>query len=108
LGKRLGEMLVDEGIINPEQLQEVVEEQQTKGGRLESILVSHGFVTEEVLLAFVGTQLGIPQVNLDQIGEIPQEVMASVPQSLAIKYCFIPIVKKENKVTIAISDPLNV
>lgn len=106
--KRLGEMLVDEGIISEEQLQEAMHEQKIKGGRLEKILISQGYVTQDVIMAFVGTQLGIPHVSLSEIGEIPNDVVFSVPESIAIKYCLIPIVKKEKRLTVAMADPLNV
>ena len=67
--KRLGEMLVDEGIISEEQLQEAMHEQKIKGGRLEKILISQGYVTQDVIMAFVGTQLGIP-AKLDRAGPV--------------------------------------
>jgi type IV pilus assembly protein PilB len=106
--KRLGEMLVDEGIITEEQFQEALHEQKIKGGRLEKILISQGYVTQDVIMAFVGTQLGIPHVNLSEIGDIPSEVVFSVPESIALNHCLIPIVKKEKKLTVAMADPLNV
>ena len=106
--KRLGEMLVDEGIISEEQLQEALHEQKIKGGRLEKILISQGYVTQDVIMAFVGTQLGIPHVNLSEIGEIPKDVVFSVPESIAINHCLIPIVKRDKKLTVAMADPLNV
>ncbi len=106
--KRLGEMLVDEGIISEEQLQEALHEQKIKGGRLEKILISQGYVTQDVIMAFVGTQLGIPHVNLTEIGDIPNDVVFSVPESIAVNHCLIPIVKKDKKLTVAMADPLNV
>jgi type IV pilus assembly protein PilB len=106
--KRLGEMLVDEGIISEEQLQEALHEQKIKGGRLEKILISQGYVTQDVIMAFVGTQLGIPHVNLLEIGEIPNDVVFSVPESIALNHCLIPIVKKDKRLTVAMADPLNV
>lgn len=106
--KRLGEMLVDEGIISEEQLQEALHEQKIKGGRLEKILISQGYVTQDVIMAFVGTQLGIPHVSLIEIGDIPNDVVFSVPESIAINHCLIPIVKKDKKLTVAMADPLNV
>ena len=106
--KRLGEMLVDEGIISEEQLQEALHEQKIKGGRLEKILISQGYVTQDVIMAFVGTQLGIPHVSLIEIGEIPNDVVFSVPESIATNHCLIPIVKKDKKLTVAMADPLNV
>jgi type IV pilus assembly protein PilB len=106
--KRLGEMLVDEGIISEEQLQEAMHEQKIKGGRLEKILISQGYVTQDVIMAFVGTQLGIPHVSLSEIGDIPNDVVFSVPESIAINHCLIPIQKKDKKLTVAMADPLNV
>src|SRR5579885_1930230 len=106
--KRLGEMLVDEGIITDEQLQEALHEQKIKGGRLEKILISQGYVTQDVIMAFVGTQLGIPHVNLLEIGDIPNDVVFSVPESIALNHCLIPIVKKDKRLTVAMADPLNV
>jgi len=106
--KRLGEMLVDEGIISEEQLQEAMHEQKIKGGRLEKILISQGYVTQDVIMAFVGTQLGIPHVSLTEIGEIPNDVVFSVPESIAANHCLIPIVKKDKRLTVAMADPLNV
>ena len=108
LKKRLGEMLVDEGIISEEQLQEAMHEQKIKGGRLEKILISQGYVTQDVIMAFVGTQLGIPHVSLTEIGEIPNDVVFSVPESIAINHILIPIVKKDKRLTVAMADPLNV
>ena len=105
---RLGDMLVDEGILTPEQLQEALQEQKTQGGRLEKILITRGYITQEVMMAFVGTQLGIPQVNLNGVGEIPTDVVMTVPQVLAQRYCLIPIMKTANKLTVAMADPLNV
>jgi len=106
--KRLGEMLVDEGIITDEQLQEAMHEQRIKGGRLEKILISQGYVTQDVIMAFVGTQLGIPHVNLSEIGDIPNDVVFSVPESIAMNHILIPIAKKDKKLTVAMADPLNV
>ncbi len=104
---RLGEMLVDEGIITPEQLQEALHEQKTKGGRLEMILITRGYVTQDVIMAFVGTQLGIPHVSLTEIN-IPAEVISVVPDSIAVNHCLIPVFLKDKKLTVAMADPLNV
>jgi len=106
--KRLGEMLVDEGIITEEQLLEAMQEQKLKGGRLEKILISQGYVTQDVIMAFVGTQLGIPHVSIADVGTIPNDVVFAVPESLALKYCLLPIARKDTKLTVAMADPLNV
>ncbi len=104
----LGDMLLDEGIITREQLQDALLEIKEKGGRLEKILLARGFITQGVMMAFLGAQFGIPQVNLLQIGEIPSDIIRSVPPILCQRYSLIPIAKTEHSLTVATSDPLNV
>src|ERR1700722_14444364 len=99
--KRLGEMLVDEGIITEEQVQEALHEQKIKGGRLEKSVISQGYVTQDVIMAFVGTQLGIRRLSLPRIVSIPTDVVFLVPESIALNHCLIPIVKKDKKLTVA-------
>src|SRR5208283_2132897 len=104
----LGDMLLDEGIITREQLQDALLEIKEKGGRLEKILIARGFISQDVMMAFLGAQFGIPQVNLLQIGEIPSDIIQTVPPILSQRYSLIPIAKTEHHLTVATSDPLNV
>ncbi|MFH1238586.1 MAG: type IV-A pilus assembly ATPase PilB [bacterium] len=106
--KKLGEMLVEVGIITEEQLQEALEEQKKSGGRLGQNLMALGYITEEIMSAFVGKQLGIPYVSLSEYENIPPEVVKSVPEDIARHQTLIPISREENTLTIAMSDPLNV
>ena len=64
-------------------------------------------MTQDVIMAFVGTQLGIPHVSLSEIN-IPPEVISAVPDSIAVNHCLIPIYMKDKKLTVAMADPLNV
>ncbi len=104
---RLGDMLVAEGVITQEQLQSAINYQAENGGRLGTALVGLGFVSQDVIMAFVGTQLGIPHVNLEDYGAIPGTVLQAVPESLCVKQCLIPIAQHDNRLTIAMADPLN-
>ena len=104
---RLGDMLVTEGVITSEQLQNAINFQAENGGRLGTALVGMGFVSQDVIMAFVGTQLGIPHVNLEDYGTIPGNILQSVPESLCAKQCLIPIAQQDNRLTIAMADPLN-
>ncbi len=106
--KKLGEMLVEVGIISEEQLQESLEEQKKAGGRLGQILMNLGYITEEVMSAFVGKQLGIPYVSLSEFGEISKETIMSVPENIARHQTLIPISRDDNMLTIAMADPLDV
>ncbi|MEK6646651.1 MAG: type IV-A pilus assembly ATPase PilB [Candidatus Firestonebacteria bacterium] len=104
----LSQMLVDEGVITDAQLQDAVKEQKASGIRFEQALVKLGFATDEVILAFLGNQMGIKTVNLAELGELNVEVVRAVPEGVALKQCVIPIAKNNNKLTVAIADPLNI
>ncbi|MFB0527156.1 MAG: type IV-A pilus assembly ATPase PilB [bacterium] len=106
--KKLGDLLVEVGIITAEQLQEGLEEEKIRGGRLGETLMELGYITEDVLLAFLGKQCGVSYVSLSEYGEIDEEVIRSVPESIARHQTLVPIALEGKTLTIAMSDPLNV
>jgi type IV pilus assembly protein PilB len=106
--KKLGDLLVEVGIITAEQLQEALEEEKIRGGKLGETLMGLGYITEDVLLAFLGKQCGVSYVSLSEFGEIDEEVIRSVPESIARHQTLIPIALEGKTLTIAMSDPLNV
>jgi len=106
--KKLGNLLVDVGIITQEQLDEALEIQKQYGGKLGQILLQLGYVTEEVLLTFLGKQAGMQFISLQEYGTIPEDVIQSVPESIVRHQGIVPISKKGNTLTIAMSDPFNV
>jgi type IV pilus assembly protein PilB len=108
LKKRLGDALVDVGIITPEQLRESLDIQKRNGGKLGAILSQMGALNEEVMLAFLGKQCGVPYVSLNEYGEIPQTVIHSLPESLVRHQNLVPISKDKNTITVAMSDPFNI
>lgn len=108
LKKKLGDLLVEVGIISPQQLQDAMEEQKRKGGKLGVILMSMGYITEDVLLAFLGKQCGVSYVSLSEYGEISEGIIKSVPESVVRHQTLLPIAFEGNVLTIAMADPLNV
>ncbi|MDO8733992.1 MAG: ATPase, T2SS/T4P/T4SS family, partial [Elusimicrobiota bacterium] len=108
LKKKLGDLLVEVGIITPQQLQDAMEEQKRKGGKLGLILMSLGYITEDVLLAFLGKQCGVSYVSLSEYGEITEDIIKSVPESVVRHQTLLPIAREGNVLTIAMADPLNV
>lgn len=105
--KRLGDILIDVGIINAEQLQSALQIQKKRGGKLGAILIQQGIITEDVLLAFLGKQCGVAYVSLTEYGEIPHEAIKTVSESIARHQTLIPIAKEGSVLTIAMADPLN-
>lgn len=105
--KSLGESLVDEGVITAEQLNKAKAEEKKGGQRLRKALVKLGIIAEEDLVAFLGTRLGLPRIELDNY-LIDQKVIDLVPEESARKYELIPVLKIGNRLTCAMVDPWNV
>ena len=72
--KRIGELLLDAGVITQEQLDEALEEKKTRGGRLCFNLIRTGALKSDDLLAFLSEQFGVAAVNLDHF-QVPPEVL---------------------------------
>jgi type IV pilus assembly protein PilB len=107
VNRRLGDLLVDEGLITPEHLQRALAEQKGTSEKLGSILVRLNLLSEEQLIGFLSRQYGIPSITLSQL-DIDPEVVRLVPTQLAKKYEVIPIKRTGNALTLAMSDPTNV
>jgi type IV pilus assembly protein PilB len=107
LTNKLGDMLVNAKLINEEQLKKALSTQQKEGGKLGSILVKLGYVTEDKLLNFLSHQFGIPAVNLST-QEVDINLIKMLPAEVAQKYQVIPVARKGATLTIAMVDPSDV
>jgi type IV pilus assembly protein PilB len=107
LSERLGELLVKRNFITSDQLKKVLEEQKSKGGRLESNLVRLGYIKEDELLSFLSAQFRVPSVKLSKI-EINPTVIKLIPSSTSKKYFIIPVNRVGPKLTLAMADPSNI
>ncbi len=88
--KRLGELLVDEGLITEQQVQEVLAEQKKKGELFGEILVSKSYVTESDIARTIARQFSIPFISARGY-DIPQEVVDLFSFDMLEKYQFVPI-----------------
>jgi type IV pilus assembly protein PilB len=104
---RIGELLLKEKRISPEQLQEALNYQKANGGKLGFNLVKLGFVKDEELTALLSKQYGVPSINLAQF-EIDPAVIKLIPAETAQKYQIIPLSRAGATLTIAMTDPTNV
>ena len=105
--RKLGELLIADGLLTDEQLSQALAYQHRHGGRLGAILLKMGFVTEEAMIKMLGSQMGIPHVDLSEI-VIDQNAVKSVPEQMARRYQVLPLFRKERTLTLAMVDPLNV
>ena len=107
LKEELVQILVDTKLLSQEQLNEALQIQKEKKGKLRDILVSHKFVNQNDLMAALSQKLGIPPISLKKV-KINNEVVKLIPEELARRYIFMPVSKIGNTLTIAMADPLNV
>ena len=104
--KHLGQLLVERGVITPEQVALAVNYQNQKGGLFGEILVEMKFATEEDIAQALTCQYGFPYLPLANY-EIDREVINSVPENICRQYCLVPIDKIGNSLTLAMANPLN-
>ncbi len=104
---RIGDLLVKEKRITPEQLQEALSFQKSKGGKLGLALTSLGLVKEQDITSLLSRQFGVPSIAIRQF-EIDPSVIKLVPAETAQKYQIIPLSRSGATLTIAMTDPTNV
>src|SRR3954464_7840616 len=104
---RIGELLLKEKLITPEQLQQALTQQKSNGGKLGYNLVKMGFVKDEQITALLSKQYGVPAINLASF-KIDLTIIKLVPTETARKYQIIPLSRSGSTLTIAMTDPTNV
>jgi type II secretion system protein E len=104
---RIGELLLKEKRITPDQLQQALNQQKANGGKLGFNLVRLGFIKDEEITALLSKQYGVPSINLPQF-EIDPAVIKLIPPETALKYQIIPLSRAGATLTIAMTDPTNV
>jgi type IV pilus assembly protein PilB len=103
---RLGTMLVKAKLLTDDQLKKAVDFQKTVGGKLGAIIVKLGFVSDDVLTAFLGKQQQLPIVDLTNL-VLPWNLVKRVPKALIEKHHLIPVAFKDGVLTLAVSDPFD-
>lgn len=105
--RRLGDILVRAGKINHFQLQEALKSQKQLGKKLGEILVEQHILTEQDIIQAIEEQTGIQQVDLNEIN-FDKKAIKAVSQNLCEKYGFVPFELEVNKIKVAMADPLNI
>ncbi len=104
--KKIGELLIERGVITHEQLNNALEYWKRQGGLIGEVLVELKFCTEKDIAQALTCQYGFPYLPLANY-EIDPEVIGSVPKNLCQQYCLVPIDKIGKSLTLAMSNPLN-
>lgn len=104
--KKLGELLVEAGLLTPAQLSETLRHQRFHGGRMGGNLVSLGFISEDMLMDFLAQQTGVPRLEAKALEQIRPDVLKRIPQRMAEQLTILPIEFKEPKsLVLAMADP---
>ena len=103
----IGELLVRMSHITQKQLDEVMVVQKLEGGRIGDILVKKGMISETAILEALSRQFGIPVIDLENT-EIDETILSLIPANTARKYLILPVRKKGNTLTIAITNPAKI
>jgi type IV pilus assembly protein PilB len=104
---KIGDMLLKAGLISGEQLDKALKEQQNSSGRLGSILVKLGFITEDEIVQFLSKQFNVPSVNLAEY-KIDAAVIKLIPTHIAQKYGVMPLTRLGRVITVAMVNPNDV
>ena len=101
---RIGDILVEQGVISPEQIEEALEQQKNSGKKLGEIVVAMGIISELKLIDILGAQLDVQHVILDCV-KINPELTSLITEEMCKRYKIIPIYRRGHIMTIAMTDP---
>ncbi len=105
--KKVGDLLVEKGLISSEQLADALKEQKATGVRLGEVLVTRGLISEDQLVDIMSERLSVPRISIKQM-VIDPSVVQEIPVEVARRYSLIPVFRIGNALTVAMADPLNV
>jgi type IV pilus assembly protein PilB len=103
--KRLGDLLVESGLITEKLLQQTLKEKRSKQ-KLGDALIEKGLLTEQQLIEVLEFQLGIPHISLYRY-PIEEQAVSIVPREFARRHFLMPLKKDGDKLFVAMADPMN-
>jgi len=106
-GERIADALVEDGLLSAGQVGELLEQQKKEGARLVKLIVDKAYVSEQDLAVCMGRVLNVPPVNLARLN-IPVEIADLLPRETEYNHKVVPVALLENKLFLAMADPLNV
>jgi type IV pilus assembly protein PilB len=106
-GERIADALVEDGLLSVQQVEALLEEQKKGGTRLVKLIIEKAYVSEQDLTVAMGRVLNVPSINLARLS-VPAEIADLLPRDAAHNYKVVPVSRLENKLFLAMADPLNV
>ncbi len=106
-GERIADALIEDGLLTMKQVDELLEKQKKEGTRLQKLLLEKAYVTDQDLIVCMGRVLNTPPVNITRT-PIAGDIAELIPKDIALNHKVIPVSRLENKLFVAMADPLNV
>jgi type IV pilus assembly protein PilB len=104
--RRLDQIVLEAGLVSPDQLTNLLSDRKQTGKRLGSMLIEQGLISEDQLHSLIESKLKIPRVNLNDY-PVNADLAAVIPAAMALKHRAIPISAKKDKLVFAMADPLD-
>ena len=106
-GERIAEALVEDKLMTREKMDELLAIQKKEGTRLLKLISEKALISEADMMVSMGRVLGTPPINLARLNISP-DIMALIPKEIAVNHKVLPVSRLENRLFLAMSDPLNV
>jgi type IV pilus assembly protein PilB len=106
-GERIADALVEDGLMSESQVEELLAVQRKEGTRLLKLILEKGYVSETDMVVSMGRVLNVAPINIGRIG-IPLDVATLIPREMATNHKVMPVSRLDNRVFVAMADPLNV
>ncbi len=106
-GERIADALIEDGLLTAKQVEELMERQKKEGTRFIKLVFEKNLVSELDMTVSMGRVLNVPPINLTRIS-VPPEIGELLPREVAHNHKIVPISRLENKLFVAMADPLNV
>jgi len=103
-----GEFLVSKGLLDPDKLPEALIEQRAHGGRLGEILTRLKFLSDQDVASALAAYLSLEHINLGDISDIDVNLARTLPEGIARRFCLLVVEERNNRIIVAMADPLNV
>jgi type IV pilus assembly protein PilB len=106
-GERIADALVEDGLLSARQVEELLQQQKKEGTRLVKLVLEKAYVSDQDMAVSMGRVLSTPPINLARL-TIPSDIADLLPRELAHNHKIVPVSRLENKLFLAMADPLNV
>ena len=105
--EKIGDILINEGVIDQSQLSEALEDQKIKKGKIGNILLGKGFITENNFTLAFSLQLGFDMISSDDLLDSDEDVVALIPEEFSKDNLVVAVKKTDTTIILAMEDPEN-